>query len=323
MATIITPYEKMVGDIFKRFCGDAQTKLGRNVRRSFPVHFYAGKNGGSKSFCAIYDTLPDLDAGIPVLSTVRLLDYKNPRPCEDPDCDDFLGHEMGHLAAHPFYVPFTSWPQLLDWNDGPVIMDEITGVADSNESAAMPSAAANKLAQLRRADCAVRITGLNFVRANKRIREAVKAVTRCSSILPVTSTKDDGSERMWKQYRFARWITYDSQSLPLDDISEAAYEKGDVVARARHWIPESPALGAYDTYAPVLMVGRVNESGRCVTCEGNRRPQECSCPDYVAAKTRSRSAGAQARSASTAGSATDFDQLPDGVSSLHLHAHAV
>lgn len=278
----------LIGDFFKKLAGPQQSEQARRIRRGFPIHFYAGKNGAFKSGCMIYDTLPDLDLGLPVLSTVRLLDYRNPRACDDPSCPDDVGHALGHQAAHPAYVPFVSWPQLLDWADGPVLMDEITGVADSNEGQAMPMAAANKLAQLRRADCAVRITGLNFIRANKRIREAVRGVTRCSTILPVSSTKEDGTERMWKQYRFARLTTYDAQTLPLDDISESAYEKGDIVARGTHWIPDSPAIRAYDTYAPVLMVGRVTESGRCAHCEGTRRALPCTCPDYLAAQKQNK-----------------------------------
>lgn len=313
MSTQLNAVQVLQGNIFKRLAGDVQSEQARRIRRNFPVHFYTGKNGGSKSLCAVYDTLPDLDYGMPVLSTVRLLDYRNLRPCDDQNCPDDIGHALGHMAAHPGYVPFTTWPQLLEWNDGPVLMDEITGVADSNEGAAMPSAAANKLAQLRRADCAVRITGLNFIRANKRIREAVRAVTRCSTILPVTSMKDDGSERMWKQYRFARWNTYDAETLPMDDISAAAYDKAQLVARGAHWIPDSPAIGAYDTYAPVLMVGRVTESGRCAHCEGNRRAPECSCPDYQAAKGRGRSAGPQGRSPRTAGPLPDLELEPSGI----------
>lgn len=325
MATIITPMQALTGSLVKPLLTSATGgEMARSLRRSFPIHMYTGKNGGSKSLCMIYDTLPDLDAGLPVLSTVRLLDYRNLRPCDDDSCTDEIGHALGHMAAHPSYVPFTTWPQLLDWADGPVLMDEITGVADSNEGAAMPSAAANKLAQLRRADCAVRITGLNFIRANKRIREAVRAVTRCSTSLPVISTKDDGSERMWKQYRLARWVTYDAESLPLDDISEAAYDKADVVARGRHWIPESPAITAYDTYAPVLMVGRVTESGRCAHCEGTRRAPECSCPDYQASKTRGRERSAQGRSPSTAASSPGLELVTgNGVSALHSAAGGI
>lgn len=270
--------------LLERLQSTAATDRARKMRRGFAIHFYGGKNGGSKSAALVFDTLPDLDAGTPVLSTVRLLDYRNPRPCDDPGCPDEVGHLKGHLAAHPAYVPFLDWHQLLEWERGPILMDEITGVADSNEGAALPAAVGNKLAQLRRADVTVRITGLNFIRANKRIREAVTAITRCSASWGVIAKADDGSERVWKQNRWASWRTYDAQSLPLDDHTEAAYEKAELLTSAHHWLPTSPAIRAYDTYAPVLTVGHVSEHGRCVKCDGNRRVQECQCPDYVERK---------------------------------------
>lgn len=286
MQTFQTPTEVLLGRFFQRFATDAQSETGRRMRRAYPIHFYSGRNGAAKSLAAVYDTMPDLDAGLPVLSTVRLLDYNNPRPCDDPFCGDLFHGTPNHMAAHPGYVPFTSWRQLLEWNRGTVLMDEITGVADSNSSAAIPDAAANHLAQLRRSDCSVRITGLNFIRANKRIREACTAVTRCSSILPVTAFHDDGTERMWKARRFAKWRTYDAQSLPINDTTEASYEKADVLGFSTHWIPTSPAIRAYDTMAPVLVVGRVTESGRCAHCEGVRRAAPCECPDYLASLER-------------------------------------
>jgi hypothetical protein len=284
--------------ILEYFQTDAMSDRARRLRRGYAIHFYSGKNGGSKSACMVYDSLPDLDRGTPVLSTVRLLDYRNLRPCDDPGCADEIGHGMGHFAAHPAYVPFTDWHQLLEWSEGPVLMDEITGVADSNEASALPSAIANRLAQLRRKDVSVRMTGLNFIRANKRLRESVTAVTRCAAGVSVKATREDGSERVWRQNRWASWRTYDAETLPLDDHSMAAYEKAELVVKTHHWLPSSPAIRAYDTYAPVLTVGHVSEHGRCVRCDGNRRVPECRCEDYLALKTggpKSSGAGRRAR----------------------------
>lgn len=282
--------------------GVKQSETARSRRRAYPIHMYTGRNGSGKTLAAVYDTLPELEAGMHCLSTVRLLDYNNPRPCDDSACEDLWHGKPGHMAAHPRYVPFRTWPQLLDWPrpyglQGPVLMDEITGVADSNESAGLPHAAGNKLAQLRRDDCSVRITGLSFIRANKRIREAVVAVTRCQSSMPVDSLLEDGSTRLWRARRLAKWTTYDAQSLPMDDHTEHAYDTADKLVSGRHWIPTSPAITAYDTYSPVLMVGTVTDSGRCAHCGGNRKNPECSCADYQAAKPIRRSAGAQAREA--------------------------
>lgn len=281
------------------FASPRAARRARSRRRAYPVHMYVGRNGSGKSLAAVYDTVPDLEAGTPVLSTVRLLDYRNPRPCDDEGCTDLLHGQAGHMAAHPCWVPFTSWPQFLDFKGGVALLDEITGIADSFESASLPGAVANKLAQLRRDEVAVRITGLNFVRANKRIREATNAVTRCRSFLPVTVTDEGGSDRIWRQRRLAIWRTYDAQSLPVDDHTEGAYEKADLLVGSRLWIPTSDAAAAYDSIAPILSVGSVTDAGRCAYCAGTRRAQECSCPDYVAEKNARRGARAQAPAPST------------------------
>jgi len=279
--------------------GDGQARRGRSRRRSYPIHFYSGRNGSGKSHAAIFDTLPDLDDGKPVLSTVRLLDFRNPRPCEDDACGcdkDDLGR---HAAAHPCFLPFTKWTQFLEFPTGVVLMDEITGVMDSNEGASMPSVVANHLAQLRRGDLAVRMTGLNFIRANKRIREATNAVSVCKGALPKTVQGEDGVDKIWRQRRLSSVRTYDAQSLPMDDISAAAYDKADLVGRGRFWIPTSLAILAYDSMDSVSVVGSVTDSGRCAHCSGKRAASECLCPDYQLEKQERKAAAATARSAET------------------------
>ena len=264
--------------------GEAQRLRGRSLRRAFPIVMYTGKNGSGKSAAMIYDTLPDLDNGTKVLSTVRLLDYRNYRPCDDDNCLDLSHGKKGHMAAHPSWVRFTDWTQLMDWKNGPVLMDEITGVADSNATEALPAVVANKLAQLRRDDVSIRLTGLNFIRANKRIREAVVAVVKCKSMYAKTVQSDDGSDKVWQQRQYAVWDTYDAQTLPVDDHSDKAYAKAEHLNKARMWLPDSPALWAYDTYDAVDRVGWVSDSGRCITCDGTRRTPECSCEEYQAKK---------------------------------------
>jgi hypothetical protein len=281
---------------------DKGAERARARRRAWPIHMYVGRNGSGKTLAAVYDTLPDLDASRPVLSTVRLLDFRNPRPCDDLACDDLMHGLPGHQAAHPSYIPFRTWPQLLDFKGGAVLMDEVTGVADSHEGAAMPSAVANKLAQLRRDECMLRITALGWIRANKRIREATNAVTRCQSFLPVTLRDPiSGDDRIWRPRRLAVWRTYDAQSLPVDDHTDSAYESADLLVKGRYWIPDSVASRAYDTFAPVNIVGSVSDAGRCAHCGGTRRALECNCPDYVDRKASRRGAGAQAAPAASTG----------------------
>jgi hypothetical protein len=263
--------------------GNKQSEQARGVRRMYPIHFYSGRNGSGKSLAAVYDTLPTLEAGRRVLSTVRILDWQNPRPCEFEtfaECGDVM--HPNHLAAHPLYERFAKWEQLLDFHGGDVVMDEITGVADSAEWAALPSAVRNKLPQLRRHDIAVRITGLAWMRATKSLRESVNAVTVCRSSMPARRNEDN---KLWRPRRMAHWKTYDAQSLPVDDHTKTAYANADLIVKARHWIPSSVAIHCYDTLAPVAVVGSVTDAGRCAYCGGTRRAAECSCADYQAVRT--------------------------------------
>lgn len=301
-------------DLLKFYANERKGERARERRRGYPLHAYVGRNGSGKSMAAVYDTLPDLALGRPVLSTVRLLDWENPRPCDDDACEHYLHGKPGHMAVHPGYVPFTKWPQLLDFRGGAVLMDEITGVADSGESSALPSAVANKLAQLRRDECIVRITGLNFIRINKRLREAVNAVTRCESFFPVTV---EGDSQIWRRRRLGVWRTYDAQSLPIDDHTDAAYEQADLLMKAYAWFPTLPAARAYDSFDQVHRVGTVSESGRCAHCGGTRRALECGCEDYHAEKSQRRSGGAQGRSPRTAPTPLDVSH---GVARERLRA---
>ena len=166
----------------------------RARRRVWPIHGYVGANGGGKTVSMVWDTLPSLESGRPVLSTVRLLDYGNPRECEGCNDESHLRPVFGpvilrdetyvelerlatergvspsdvpewdvpthdrngfpirdvvdwvtHRAAHPLYVPFTDWEQLLNAKSCDILMDEVTGVGSSRESHAMPAPVANML----------------------------------------------------------------------------------------------------------------------------------------------------------------------------------
>lgn len=290
---------------------DNQANSARAVRRRFPIHVYVGKNGSGKSLTAIFDTLPTLEEGRPVLSTVRLTDYRDRRPCDGweygprnvngdppnacPIVHPITGEHLddGHVQSHPLYLRFINWGQMLTFERGDVLMDEITGVADSAEHAGMPPEVRNKLPQLRRADVALRITGLSWSRLNKRLREAAQAVTRCRGMFPVPANAEFGADRIFRPKRMTVAGTYDTADLPVDDISEHAFREAKAIKRGRLWIPGSTPTLAYDTFAPVDSVGWVDLSGTCGYCGGGRSRPKCACPDYVA-EIESRKAGAPA-----------------------------
>lgn len=301
-----------LADVYGRWSGRRRSPRKQMQRRSIPIHGYIGPNGGGKTTAAVWDTLPSLEAGRPVLSTVRLLDYQNPRPCDDETCD-FPNHgdsehvnlitgevirRQGHRAAHPLWIPWTRWGQLLEIEHADVIADEITGVASSRESQSMPARVANQLVQLRRKDVVMRWTAPSWARADLILRECSQGATLCTGAWSV-EVEGEGNEvaRMWLNRRLFRWRTFDAQLL--DEISAAKLLAPDQAAAAAqtlrpeivdwHWGPESPAFAAFDTFDAVSSLGQVADvGGRCETCHGRRSVPSCSCPEYVDRPRRGR-----------------------------------
>jgi hypothetical protein len=253
----------------------------RAVRRGYPIHAYVGPNGSGKSLAAVWDSMPTLDAGRTVLSTVRLLDWRDARPCDDDACAS-PDHET-HRAAHPSFLPLTEWRQLLDAEHCDVLMDEVTGVASSRESSGMPSAVANLLVQLRRRDVVLRWTAPSWSRADKIIRECSQAVTACLGYLPVPDV-DGETERQWRRRRLFRWRTFDASDF--EEFTVGKREQMRPWTKQWFWGPGSEAFDAYDTLDQVLTIGHVLETGRCAHCGGTRRAPACSCADSPARGAR-------------------------------------
>lgn len=267
----------------------------RAEMRAFPITGFVGPNGSGKSAGMVWVTMPSLAAGRTVLSTVRLLDWENPRDCDG--CDE-PGHvqpvlvpaagpqEIGeprplaqvgtrvHRAAHPSYVRFHSWSQLLEAKSCDVLMDEVTGIASSRESQGMPAPVANKLVQLRRADVVVRWSAPSWARADKIIRECSQAVVFSQGYLAKESADAD---RLWRNRRLFRWQTYDAADF--EEFTAGKREQLRAKVSDWHWGPSSPVFDAYDTFDAVSSIGSVRDSGRCYVCDGSRRVPKCSCPD--------------------------------------------
>lgn len=253
-----------------------QSTRPRSIRRGYPIQAYVGPNGSGKSAAAVWDTIPTLLAGRPVLSTVRLLDFENPRPCDDDSCTS--PNHLMHQAAHPLWIPLTDWQQLLDARFCDVIMDEVTGVASSRESSGMPAAVANLLVQLRRRDVVLRWTAPSWTRADKIIRETSQAVTYCLGYFPVDAGGSADEDRLWRRRRMFKWKTYDASEF--EEFSLGKSEKMSAWASQLFWGPGSPVFSAYDTDDSVLSIGHVLDTGTCATCGGRRSRPSCSCPDY-------------------------------------------
>lgn len=211
----------------------------------------------------VYDTLPTLAAGRPVLSTVRLLDPSTGEP-------------------HPLWSPLGDYQSLMEAEHCDVLLDEVTGVASSRESAGMPAAVANLLVQLRRRDVALRWTAPSWKRADTIIRECSQAVTICYGFAPARMRSEDGTDRQWSSKRVFYWRTYDAATF--DEWTAHKRERLRPVARQVMYRPGSVAERAYDTFDAVLSLGSVTDAGTCVECDGHRVRRQCSCPDYLASR---------------------------------------
>jgi hypothetical protein len=290
----------------------------RQRRRSWGITAYVGANGGGKTAAMVWDSLPDLEDGRPVLSTVRIQDYLNPRECDDREClenADRLGHYVTmptaegrktevsnakrlffegesavlepverevigvHQAAHPLWIPWSRWDQLLRFNFGRVLADEMTGIASSRDSMTLPSEVLNHLQQLRRNDIPFAYTCPDWARADKSLREPTQAVVVCTGYMPRVAPSLGGVERVWRARRLFRWQCYEARNL--DALTEGHKTDHGAEVSDWHWGPSSPAFAAYDTFAPVLQVGTTVKSGRCFRCGGKRKEVYCGCADHA------------------------------------------
>jgi hypothetical protein len=289
---------------------DRDVNKGRMARRAYPIHAYVGPNGTGKSFVLGYDTITSLEWGRPVLSTVRILDYNNPRLCPGgSSCDDPPGHlreamrtellpidpndehsacvavkvptglETIHRAAHPLYSRFTDYQQLLELRDSDCLMDEVTGIASSRDSmSGMPTQVANLLVQLRRRNVVLRWSAPSWGRADKIIREVSQAVTLTSARMPKKAPAVEGEPpRLWSERRLFIAKTYSGEQF--DEFS--AHRAFDLKPMVKQylWGPGSLGFSVYDTYEPVTSLGWAQESGLCGHCGGHRARRKCSCAD--------------------------------------------
>lgn len=265
--------------------GRGQLRIEKESELAFmatcPILVINGVNGSGKSLLAAELCRRSLEAGRPVLSTARLLDYENRRECPGGDeCDDPANHfydKRVHGAAHPLYTRWTRWGQVDEMGTRfDLWADEITGVAGSRDTSALPKYAQDLFAQLRRRDAALRVTGIAFERADVLIREVAQGVVNCRGYV---SRVDTESGRRYPRKRMFRWRMYGKDQ---GDVTRAALLDAGPVAESWFWGPGSTAFGCYDTLAPVARIGRIAPTGICEVCEGSKRRHECTCAEYVA-----------------------------------------
>lgn len=273
----------------------------RDQRRAEEICFYAGSNGGGKTFCAVYDTIPSLQAGRPVLSTVRLLDPDNRAETEDRAREaweargvhDSHKHSDPLALPHPLYVRWTRFEQLLDWTFGDVLADEVQGIFSSRSHQTTPHQVVNAMQQLRREDVLFRATAPSFARLDVAVREVTKSLTLCVGLW-----KEPVEGRLWGSSRFFIWRTFNARDYDEWDASNK--DDKEKFPRSVKQYAFRKRLGVevlryYDTFAPVDVIEDTTEAGTCLRCGGHRRRPPCSCPDHRGSEDRTRSGGPQRR----------------------------
>src|SRR5690606_25349298 len=134
------------------------------------------------------------------------------------------------------------WDQLLSFSGGDVLMDEVIGIAASEQGKSLPKEVQLFLNQLRRRDVLLRWTAPSWSRANIVLREVTQAVTVCRGYLAKYENRGDES-RMWGLRRLFRWTTYDAMDFTTWTDTKEGTLKGKV--NAWLWRPGSGAERSY------------------------------------------------------------------------------
>jgi hypothetical protein len=263
--------------------------LASETRRSLEVHAYVGPMGSGKSMCAVYDVLPTLygaryvdehsgEAGWrQVWSTVRLLNWW--RQAEEPEESEAawaalgLGPSRNPLALpHPLYRPLRTWDDLLQARFADILLDEVQGVANAREWASVPGAVQDKMFQLRRADCRLLWTTVNWMAAETTVRRATRGVTESASYRP--ARRSDG-ERVYRSRKVFKWRTFDAAEFDEWNVAQGKGRKIRPEAKQRFKREGEIVERAYDTLDAVARFTTGDGRGGCPICSKPMRKEMC------------------------------------------------
>ena len=255
----------------------------RMKRNSAPIRAYVGLNGSGKTLTAVYDIIPYLETGMKVLSSVRILDYNNPRLCDDITC--ISPNHSTHKAAHPNWIPLRDFTQILNARNTVIFLDEIQGIMSSRDYSTLPTPILNSIMQQRRNNNVILYTCPYFGRADKALREVTQTVTLCVPYFSRTIKSPPGEPPILWKIRYAIFARTYSAEL-LDEFDARGADVGEVRPKVFqfYWRSLNKAQLAYDTYDTVLTIGHSDQLGSCMTCGGKRSQTRCSCPVQIKEK---------------------------------------
>lgn len=179
-------------------------------------------------------------------------------------------------VPHPRFVGLTNYQQLLTIEHADVLFDEVAGIADASSSGSMPVQVVNWQHQLRKRDIRQRVTTPAYARCALPIRQVAQVVVECKSFFPIRR-----STSLWRPRRIVRATVYDAWDFEDFIASEGQRDRLRPLAKGLIWVPDSPALAAYNSFGQVLQLGHVTESGMCIACGGSRSRPKCACGEDV------------------------------------------
>jgi hypothetical protein len=177
-------------------------------------------------------------------------------------------------VPHPLYVPLSDYRQLLTIEHADVLFDEVAGIADASESGSMPVQVINWQHKLRKADIRQRVTTPAYARCAKPIRQVAQVVIECRAFWP---SKKAGL--LWRPRRLVYATAYDAWAFDDFMSNDGQRAKLKPMAKGLIWVPDSPAITAYNSWGQVLSLGHVTEGGMCIACGGSRSRPKCGCAE--------------------------------------------
>ena len=257
------------------------TALGR--RRAMEIRAYVGPNGSFKSATAVMDLIP----------TLRGVIWK----CDEPDhMHTKLGVFSGYRLVlstvkicvpgtngevdHPLYRRLDDWRMFMGAEHCDLLLDEVTGIANSRDSMSLPRQVQVKLDQLRKADCTMSFTAPSFQRADATLRTTARGITDCRGYFSVHDKGETVSA--WQRRRLARVRTF--SAFDMEEFSAGAGRQDKkkqyrlrAEIRQYWWGPGSEVFESYSSKGAVARLGQTSDTGMCLDCGGRRTAARCSC----------------------------------------------
>jgi len=176
---------------------------------------------------------------------------------------------------HERYRELSSFMQLVTIEHADVLFDEVAGIADSSDSAAMPTAVTNWLHQLRKRDNRLRVTTPAYARCAKPIRQVAQLVVDCRAFFPEKAAEG----RLWRPRRAMMFRAFDA--FRFEEYTASTGTRIKPAGSCAYWRADHRAQSSYLTLGAVTQLGHVTEGGMCSACGGSRSRPRCACPKGI------------------------------------------